>query len=131
MTVTINGPLPRESLKTLLEAEFPDWNIVTSQRAVDNVDRPTILLKQATIEPLAAAPNGQYAVGYTVTIVDPHQDIELAETALDENVLAVWAVLLTAKATNPKKATKVLFNQYLAYDIETDLWVQIQKGPVR
>lgn len=125
MPVTINGPMPRDVLKELLEAEFPDWKVVTSQRALDVIDRPTILLKQDVIVPLPAAPQSHFNVSFYVTIADPHQDMDLAEAALDQNVLALWAVLLGAPQTMPKQAKKVLFEgRYMAYDIETDLTVQ-------
>lgn len=116
---------PREKLAESLTEGFPEWKVVPSERVPDSLDRPTLVLKQRTIARLPEAPQSHYTVGYFVTVVDDHTDFDAAETALDENVLAVWEYLMSLSNVHPKTATKALFaDAYLAYDIETDLTVQ-------
>jgi hypothetical protein len=116
--------MPRDALVSALEGLFPDWLIVPAERNPDVLDRPAVVVKQRDIAPLPAAPNGAYTLTCIITIVDDHEDIELAEPALDANVLALWEGLMSLTNVHPKTATKAEWSAVaLCYDIETDLTV--------
>lgn len=117
--------MPRQALTDALETAFPDWLVVPSERTPDTLDRPAIIIKQRTIQPLDAAPLSHYGITCLVTIVDDQTDFDLAEDSLDTNVLSVWELLMSLSNVHPTKAEKAMFNQTnLSYDIETDLTVQ-------
>jgi hypothetical protein len=125
-TPSFEGTSPRDVLAAALQAQFPDWLVISSERAPGTtIDRPAIVLKQRTIAPLDAAPQSYYTVSYYVTVVADEDDFDLAEVSLDANVLAVWECLMSLSSVHPVKADKATFNNsYLSYDIETDLTVQ-------
>lgn len=117
--------MPRDSLVAALSGAFPDWLIVPAERNIDAPDRPVVIVKQRTIGRLPEAPASHYTVSCVLTLVDDHTDIELAEPALDANVLDLWERLMSLSNVHPKTATKVSFTETaMAYDIETDLTVQ-------
>ncbi|QDZ14244.1 hypothetical protein [Humibacter ginsenosidimutans] len=124
--ISFNGNTPRQVLTTALEEAFPEWLVISSERAPDTLDRPALVIKQRTIDPLPSAPLSHFTVGFFVTVVDDSTDWDQAEDDLDTNVLLVWAALMETKNVNPSKAEKTTFNDnaYLAYDITTDLTVR-------
>jgi len=112
-----------ELTKALRPLLPPRWRIVKTSRNLDQLSSPAVvMLKQLDLSPAPRAPRAEVLVNYVVTIIDPHQDISNAETALDDGVIELFRALQRIPFTNPKKATKVTFqDQYLAYDLEVEV----------
>ena len=110
----------RDSLiEQLRQVVGPDdvVHIIPFQDSVDVIDRRTIMLKQTTISRATEAPNANLRIGYTLTFIAAAMDPAKAEPDLDEWVPAVlddlrmnWFAWSTA--------TKVLFGQNVAYDVD-------------
>lgn len=114
----------RAQLKAALAPKLPaKWVIVPAQRNLDVISAVTIMFKQSRLAPHQAAPAALRVTGMTITLIDPHTDIEKAEDALDENLLLLLTALesldFEAKFT---EAQKVSFNDTtLAYDITVEI----------
>jgi hypothetical protein len=93
-------------------------HVIDYQDATDVLDRKTIVIKQRTIQPAAAAPMSQLRIDYTLTFVTPMTNAGPAEIELDSWVPALlddlrmnWFVWTMA--------TKVLFAETnIAYDVD-------------
>lgn len=108
------------ALKPLLP---PQWRIVKVARNLDTISSPAVvMLKQLSFEPAPRAPRAEVVVSFVVTVIDPHEDAENAEVALDDSAIELFRQLQRITHLNPKRATKVTFqDKYLAYDIELEL----------
>lgn len=112
----------REALVEQLKPALPkDWKIVEHQRNLDRLAQTTVVLKQESIAKLTAAPLHWLHVTFTITIIDPGTDVVQAEEALDDDVLALCHALDQIDGLTFDTATKVLYDQHLAYDITVQL----------
>ena len=76
----------RSDLASALKPHLPKrWMVVRADRPIDEIVVPTLMISQRTIEP---APNaaGNHLVTFRLTIMDPHDDENAAEDALDDEV---------------------------------------------
>ncbi len=106
-----------EALKPLLPAR---WVIVPSVRNVDRITVPHVILNASRIEP--GPRSGSLITTFAVSIVEPRQDVDAAENALDEEVAQFIAALLDIEWCHWTPANKSVFeDNYLAwtFDLET------------
>lgn len=114
----------RNQLQDALRLLVPKrWKIVPTSSTLDAISADAVvMLKQLELTPAPRAPRSEVLVSYVITIIDPHEDIASAETALDDGVLDLFRALQRITFTNPTKATKVTFaDQYLAYDLTVEV----------
>lgn len=112
-----------ESLAELLPA---GWRLIPYQDSVDELDTVVVMLKHSTLAKLPTAPLGAYLSTFTVTIVDPHTDAELAEDALDDGVLELLAALDQINSSLWSTAEKTLFqDRYLSWDVPVQVVTNI------
>lgn len=114
----------RKQLEDALRILLPKrWKIVATSTTLDAISADAVvMLKQLELAPAPRAPRAETIVSYVVTIIDPHEDLASAETALDDGVVDLFRALQRITFTNPTKATKVTFSdQYLAYDLTVEV----------
>lgn len=109
----------RQSLSTELKPLIPKaWRLVDTERAIDKIDRPTLVIRQQKIVP---APNAQGALITTLVITmigpktlagDYEDDLDLAAAKFITIVTRELPALMWAGAT------KVMWNENPAYDFD-------------
>ncbi len=77
----------RTELGTSLAEMFPEWKIVDSDRSIDELTVMAIQLHQSTVKP--APYQGAALVDIDVNLIWPGKDIEKAEDALDDAIVAL------------------------------------------
>jgi hypothetical protein len=118
----MTNPTPRQQLLTELVPLLPyGWKVVTVERNVDALTKPFVMLKQQTIRKNATAPRGALTIGWTLTIVSPHQDITKAELQLDHSVASLLFAINQVGGLTWSTATKVTYEETrLGYDIDIE-----------
>lgn len=93
--------------------------VVATERALDDIQRPTALLRQSKIARTPSAPNSHRTVTMLLTIISPHLDLDKAGDQLDTLVTAVLDYL------DPRyqhgDADAVAYASRLAYDISISI----------
>jgi hypothetical protein len=92
------------------------WAILDADRNIDETTEIALLVSQRTIEP---APNaaGNHRATLRVYVIDPHEDPDAAEDALDDAVELVCFALDTIDALYWTTAEKVIYQGRRAYQI--------------
>lgn len=112
---------PRHVLKAALKPLLPrGWKIIPYQNNPDTPSSVVVMLKLLRIARMEEAPDGAHTLEFTVTIISPHDDIEKAEDALDDQVLELTFALDTLGILWTA-AEKVIASDRLAYDITVTL----------
>lgn len=107
-----------DTLRPLVPA---DWRIVDVERAVDELDAVTVVIKLDTITRPREAPNsGRYMVGWTVTVMQPHADPDRADPAVYDACLELVAALDGITWLTWTTAQKVLAGDRYAFDITVE-----------
>lgn len=92
--------------------------VVSTERNIGVVTRPTVLIRQKSIGKAKEAPNSYWAVGMLLTVISRHTDPEKGATELDDIVPAILAHL--DKTYQHEDAEAVAYgSERLAYDIPT------------
>lgn len=108
---------PRQELAAALKPLLPSkWRIVDSSTNLDALSTTVVVLKQLRIERAPAAPAGAHSIGFVVTVASPLPDSQRAEDDLDDSVNALIHAIDVA-GISWTLAEKVMFDNYLAYDI--------------
>ena len=93
--------------------------VVATERALDDIQRPTALLRQSKIARTPSAPNSHRTVTMLLTIISPHLDLDKAGDQLDTLVTAALDYL------DPRfihdDADAVAYASRLAYDISISI----------
>jgi hypothetical protein len=118
-----------ELLAAITKVVEPDVHVIPYQDNVDVLDRRTIMFKQLTVQPLAAAPRSGYQVNYVLTLCTPHTDPEKGEADLDAFVLSLLGDLDALDWFAWSTADKVIGpgGQGMAYDVSA--WIVGNKVP--
>jgi hypothetical protein len=106
-----------DALKPLVPAA---WRIVGVERDLDELEAGvvTVVIKLESIARIDAAPNtGRYWAGWTVTVVQPNADPELADPAIYDACLELVAALDELDWLRWTRAQKVLEAGRYAFDI--------------
>jgi hypothetical protein len=85
-------------------------------RDLGELSQPTLIVKTDSYEKLAAAPIRKRLGNFTITLVSNHDDIDRAETQLDDLLEALLPALFTA-GLSWQEATQVEYSGNLAFDI--------------
>lgn len=108
----------RDDLLAILEVSLPAGTaIIPYEDSLDVLDRMTVMFKQESILPLAAAPRSGYEVRYTLTVISPALDPAVAEADLDSFVLELLGDLDVLDWFAYSSADKVLASGHIAYDV--------------
>lgn len=103
------------------------WKIIPSQRNYDALAVPSIILKQAGLDPHPAAPQSYHLTRMVITLADPHTDIDKAEDALDANLELLLAAIKKQPLMRFTTAEKVgLSEKYIAYDVTVEIDTEIE-----
>lgn len=100
------------------------WKIIDSFTLPKTIDAPTVTITHTKIEKQPAAPMSDNLVNtMVIRVTDPHEDLERAEDALDEEVLDLQYVLKRSDRVVWLDAEKVKAddNPYLAWDINVQV----------
>lgn len=111
----------RKQLFEQLQAYLPKrkYTLRPNNTALEQIAKPTILVKQMAIRPAPEAPNGCLEVTFVVTLASPITSPQAAEDALDDDVLELLAALDNDGISIWAEARKVISDdRYLAYDID-------------
>lgn len=118
------GPTAREYLLSELKPALPRtyWNIVDTQRNVDEITKVSVFIKQGGFKKLRAGKGPQLLVDFVVTIASPKKDFAAAEKQLDNDVLKLAAALIAGENVLFIDAKKVTVggpagDRYLGYDL--------------
>jgi hypothetical protein len=90
--------------------------VVRVVRDLGELSQPTLIVKTDSYEKLAAAPIRKRLGNFTITLVSNHDDIDRAETQLDDLLEALLPALFTA-GLSWQEATQVEYSGNLAFDI--------------
>lgn len=107
----------RKDLAAALRPLVPrEWAILDADRNLDEQNVIALLVSQRTIAP---APNaaGTHLATLRVYVIDPHEDPDAAEDALDDAVETVCFGLDTIDALLWTTAEKVIYQGRRAYQI--------------
>lgn len=107
----------RATLLSALQAEFPDWIVLNAESVPDSTDRPAVLISQRSVGPLTEAPATHFSVGLTLTLVASASETQTAEDELDGNIIDLWETLSSSPTVIPTAASKLVFNNRMAYDV--------------
>jgi len=88
----------RSDLADLLADGLPGYRVIGYPGALDGVTRRTVALWADRITAMPEAPNGHYAVTYTVRVITPYTDPAQADDDLDEAMGDVLALLWDSSA---------------------------------
>jgi hypothetical protein len=91
------------------------FRVIATERALDDIKEPTALLRIDSVTRLPEAPLSQRTVNIRLTLISPHQDVDLAADELDEAVDAALDYL--DKSFSHDEATTVNYGNRLAFDI--------------
>lgn len=114
----------RKQLYDQLTTYLPDrkYSLRPNNQALEQIAKPTILIKQLALRPAPAAPNGCLEAEVVVTLASPISSPQRAEDALDDDVLEILTALDEAGMSIWTEARKVVAeDKYLAYDINMTL----------
>lgn len=89
-------PNLRGPLVAALTAALPadEWTIIGYPDAPERVERRTVAVWAATIQPAPRLKAGQFVLAMSLEVLTPHQDVRQADDDLDGALLAVLDVLL-------------------------------------
>lgn len=95
------------------------WAWIPAQRMPDTIARPTVVIKHNRLEPLEAAPLGHLRATVTLSVFDPHTDVDSAEDALDDAVIDLVTAIDTHAQIHWSAAEKVVSenNTYFGWDL--------------
>lgn len=99
-------------------AEIPALSgvtVVATERALDDVTKPTALVRQKTVARLPQAPLTSRNVGLLLTLISPLLDLDKAGDQLDDLIDATFAYL--GPRFKHEEASAVGYGERLAYDI--------------
>lgn len=114
MSVTIRDRL----VDTLREIVGAGVAVIPYADNLDVLERPTILVKQQTIQRLAQAPAARLRIDFVLTFISPASDPAAAETELDQWVPQTLADLEPETWLSWETADKALYSPLnLAYDV--------------
>lgn len=108
----------RQLALTLRDVVPADWVVVGVERDIDEPDAVHVTIKLDDVRRLPQAPSsGRYLVGWTVTIVTPHVDPELADPAVFDALIDLTIALDEFEWLTWSEARKVVSAGRYAYDI--------------
>jgi hypothetical protein len=94
-----------------------DVRVMPSVRDVGALSKPVLIVKTNALEKLPQAPRSHFQGSFTLTLVSPHQDIDLAEDDLEARLEVLLPALFTF-GMNWESATQAAFTEsLLCYDI--------------
>lgn len=111
----------RTEIADMLTADWADIpalagvRVIATERAIDEIDQPTALIRVKTVGKAPAAPLSHRNVGLLLTLISPHLDLDLAADELDELTAAALDYLDTRFIH--EDATTVGYVESLAVDI--------------
>ena len=106
-------------LTTLLGATegLEDVRLVKSVRATDVLSKPVLIVKTVSFQKLPAAPIGNMLGEFLLTLVSPHDDVELAEDQLDDLLEIILPTLFNNHLVWTSAAQVSYDAKHIAYDI--------------
>ena len=117
------------TIKPLVPA---DWRIVGVERTLDELEAGvvSVVIKLDSIRRMPEAPNsGCYRAGWTVTVVQPHADPELADPAIFDACLELVAALDGIPWLAWTTAQKALEAGRFAFDITVETITTREDNP--
>lgn len=81
------------------------WDVRPGLALISTISKPTVLVEYRKVEPFDA-PIGNVRVTYDVWVMDPHEGIENAETAVDAQMVDLMAALDANSKITWSTATK-------------------------
>lgn len=118
-----------DTLRPLVPAS---WRIVGVERNLDELEAGTVsvVIKLDSIRRIPEAPNtGRYRAGWTITVVQPHADPELADPAVYDACLALVAALDGIEWIAWTSAQKALEGGRFAFDITVETITKREETP--
>ena len=96
--------MPRQTVRGWVEAQLKPllpstWRLVPYQRNLDEVDRVTVMLRLQRVVKLPEAPGGAYQAEWTLTIIQPGQDVTRGQKMLDQQVFELLDAILDLRKT--------------------------------
>lgn len=111
----------RKEIQDLLIQEWAEIEalagvrVIATEAALDAMEVPTALIRNKSFGRHPQAPLSHRNVGLLLTLISPHQDLDLAGDQLDELLEGVLDYLDTR--FKYEDATAVGYGDYLAFDI--------------
>ncbi|NQX34051.1 hypothetical protein [Herbiconiux sp. VKM Ac-2851] len=107
-----------ENLVGLLKPMLPEkFRYVTSERNIDTLSAPTVIVTLQNIEPAPNIQAGSNLLTFRVTIAVPTSNFDKAEESLEDAVLGLLAAFDDLPAFLWSGANKVRYEDSLAFDI--------------
>jgi hypothetical protein len=107
-----------QNLAELLKPMLPGtYRFVASERNVDTLSAPTVIVRLRSIEPAPNISAGSNLLNFLVTIAVPTSDLDKTEEALEDAVFGLLAALDDLPAFLWSGAEKRTYDQSLSWDI--------------
>jgi hypothetical protein len=75
--------------------ELAKVRVIATERALDELEQPTALIRSRTIAKAPSAPNSHRNIGLLLTLISPHRDMDMAGDQLDDLAAAALDYLDT------------------------------------
>lgn len=96
------------------------WQIIDTDRSIDQVKKVAVLISQRRIEPAPSNPLGSHRVTFRVYVIDANSDPGAAEDALDNSVDTLLYAIDSVDAIRWTAAEKVIYQDRRAYEITVE-----------
>ncbi|MCU1439993.1 MAG: hypothetical protein JWP85_990 [Rhodoglobus sp.] len=114
----------RKQLAAALKTALPKVTVLDVEDMPDALSKPTLIVRFHDYTPAPNAQGSTFA-GFVVTIASHHTDRDKAEDALDALLADVLPAVLNFPTATWTRCNKALLGQYLAFDIDVTLLVDV------
>jgi hypothetical protein len=110
-----------EYLTTLVAAtpELEDVRVIPTTRTLGELSKPVLIVKTNSLSKIPAAPRAGFIGSFTLTLVSPHQDLDLAEDDLEARLEVLLPALFTWGLLWESADQAQYDENRICYDIQT------------